>query len=270
MNNRVNPFQSSADDLPFLSSQTSAQDAADLPTELRELVEQEAATCLLAGADTAAAESDWPVSVFVPERYEERYAYPLVIWFHDEQSDEDNLEQIMKAISPQNYCGLALRGNRTLDEGSFGWDQGALEFGRVPLAGLVNVTARRLRKAFHIHSERIFVAGKGSGADVAMTLMLKHSDWFAGAVLIDAPCELSNDTEVNSDGLRGKHVLQTVSRQASNATLAHNVELVRLLKSCGADIDIRMTDGPLNVTGKDVRFIDHWLISSVTSTKSQL
>ena len=265
MNNRVNPFQP-AEDLPFLVSPSTQDQSADLPLELRELLEQEAATSVLTD-ESAATESDWPVSVFVPERYEEGYAYPLVIWFHDEGSSEDNLESVMNAVSPQNYCGLSLRGNRRLDDDTYGWDHGTLEFGRVPVADLVNVTARRLRKAFHIHSERIFVAGKGSGADVAITLMLQHSDWFAGAVLIDAPCDLGGDTEVNTEGLRGKRVLQTVSRKASNETLAHNVELVRLLKSCGTDIDVRMTDGLLDVCSKDVRFVDHWLVSSITGSR---
>jgi phospholipase/carboxylesterase len=188
------------------------------------------------------------------------------VWFHNDGGNEDDLEPVMKAMSPQNYCGLALRGNhRFKHPEAYGWNQSEVSFGKVSLASLVNVTARRLRKAFHIHSERIFVAGSGTGADIAMQLLLTHPDWFAGAVLMDPPCDLAGETAVESGGLRGKHVLQTVSRQSPNAQLARNVEMVRLLRTCGADIDVRMTDSELDVFSSDVRFVDHWLISRITS-----
>ena len=109
------------------------------------------------------ANSDWPVSLFVPERYEPNYAYPLFIWFHDEGSSENELDIVMNAIGDQNYLGLAIRGNKQLaGEDSFGWSADDVNFGSTSLQDLVNVTTRRLRRAFHIHSERIFAAGCGT------------------------------------------------------------------------------------------------------------
>jgi len=251
-----------SDDLSFLMPRTGVD---SLPLELRELIDQQSDTPGLAAEESAAADSDWPVSIFIPERYEENYSYPLVIWFHEEGGNEDDIETVMHSISSQNYCGLALRGNQRLrGRDSFGWNHDSLNFGEVPLARLVNITTRRLRRAFHIHSERIFVAGAQAGADVALLLLLRHSEWFAGGILIDPTCGAEHRDGIFPGDLRGKHVLQTVSRSASNATLANNVEAVRLMRSAGVKLDVRMSESPMNPYGPDVRFIDHWLLSRIS------
>jgi phospholipase/carboxylesterase len=169
----------------------------------------------------------------------------------------------MNGIGDQNYCGLALRGNRVLDEhDSFGWNGNALEFGQVPLKKLVNITARRLRRAFHIHSERIFAAGCGTGADVALRLFSECPEWFAGAVAIDPTCQ-ERPVLGSAGDLRGKPVLQTVSRTSSNETLAMNVDAVRLLRTAGVEVDVRITEEPLDPCSNDARFIDSWLLSKL-------
>ncbi|MEZ6123149.1 MAG: hypothetical protein R3C49_08255 [Planctomycetaceae bacterium] len=258
MFNRVQGKSLSQNDLSFLvpNSQINA-----MPLELQELCEQYNLECQNAEDQDPAMTSDWPVSLFVPERYEERYAYPLLIWFHDENSSENELNPVMQAIGDQNYCGLALRGNTVLEgHDSFGWNIRGLNFGRVPLKRLVNLTTRRLRKAFHIHSERIFAAGSGSGADVALQLFSEAPEWFAGAVLIDPPCEARLTLGHPAD-LRGKHILQTVSRSQSNETLARNLDAVRLLRSTGVEVDVRVTEEPLDPCSNHVRFIDSWILS---------
>ncbi len=259
MFNRVQAKSYVQDDLSFLIPNNHID---CMPVELQELCEAYNAECKNSIDERdAAATSDWPVSLFVPNQYEENYAYPLIIWFHDERSSENELDLVMNAIGNQNYCGLALRGNQVLaEQDSFGWDSDGLEFGKVSLAKLVNITARRLRRAFHIHSERIFVAGSGSGANVAMQLFAECPEWFAGAVLIDPTCDASL-TLGKVEDLRGKHILQTVSRSSSNEVLAKNLDSVRLLRSVGVDVDIRVTEEPLDPCCNDARFIDSWLMS---------
>lgn len=235
-----------------------------MPLELRELCEQYNSDCrdCIDEAD-AAATSDWPVSLFVPDRYEEKYSYPLIIWFHDDHSSENELDLVMNAIGDQNYCGLALRGNEVLEgEDAFGWNPRCLDFGKVSLQKLVNVTTRRLRRAFHIHSERIFAAGAGSGADIALRLFAEYPQWFAGAVALDPACDEEMVLGASAE-LRGKHVLQTVSRTASNETLARNLNSVRLLRSAGVEMEVRVTEEPLDACCNDARFIDSWLMSKL-------
>ena len=261
MFNRLQAQSSFQEDMSFLIPSNQIN---QMPLELQELCElYNSDSCNDFDSADSAATSDWPVSLFVPTQYEENYAYPLMIWFHDDFSSENELDLVMNAIGDQNYCGLAIRGNKSLKEhDAYGWSRDSLEFGKVPLKQLVNVTARRLRRAFHIHSERIFVAGSGSGADVALQLFAECPEWFAGAVIIDPAC--TSELHLgNQDDLRGKNVLHTVSRTSTNETLANNLNSVRLLRSSGVEIDVRVTDEPLDPCCNDARFIDSWLMSKL-------
>ena len=261
MFNRLQSESYSNTDISFLIPGSQID---SMPVELQELCEQYNSECRAEdGPHDAAASSDWPVSLFVPNQYEENYAYPLMIWFHDENSSENELDLVMNAIGDQNYCGLALRGNQVLNgHDSFGWNSKSLDFGQVSLKKLVNITARRLRRAFHIHSERIFTGGSGTGADVALNLFAECPEWFAGAVAVDPHCS-GTLTLGSPDDLRGKHVLQTVSRTATNEALAHNLDSVRLLRSAGVEVDVRVTEEPLDPCSNDARFIDSWLLSKL-------
>ncbi|MCH2203987.1 MAG: hypothetical protein MK102_18635 [Fuerstiella sp.] len=235
-----------------------AKSDGNLPVELQELVEQLAVTTVA----PQASDSDWPVSIFVPERYEENYAYPLLIWFHDTGSHEGQLESVIAAISSQNYCGLGIQGNQTLAEDqAWGWNSDLLEYGEVPLRDLLSVTVRRMRQAFHIHSERIFLAGCGAGADVALQQLVNCPEWYAGAVLLDPLCDTATQSSLMAAQLTDCPLLWTVSGTASREILAQNVEAVQLARAAGASPDVRVTDSEMNPEGSDVRFIDHWLLS---------
>ena len=63
------------------------------------------------------AMTDRPHSVHLPEHYEARYAYPLVVWFHGDGSSEAELSTVMPNISDRNFIGLALRGNVACEVG---------------------------------------------------------------------------------------------------------------------------------------------------------
>ena len=209
-------------------------------------------------------ECDWPVSIYVPENYEEGYAYPLVTWFHSDANDEDQLEDVMNALSPQNYIGLALRGNRPLEKtGGHRWDPPAFGQGNVGLSELLHLTTCRLRRAFHIHSERIFLAGSGHGADTALYLLARHPEWFAGAMLLDPFCESGTLPQNTLNSLSGKPILVSHCRNSPLDALARSVATVRSLRNASADVDVRMTDLPVDPLGSEIRSLDYWMMECI-------
>ena len=213
---------------------------------------------------SAVQESDWPVSIFIPERYEENYAYPLLVWFHDNGYHEGQVENVLRAISPQNYCGLGIRGNQPLPHDDlFAWNIESLEYGPVTLRDLLGVTIRRMRQAFHIHSERIFLGGCGTGADVALQQLALSSNWYAGGVIFNPECSDSVLDRLSEAAFEGQSVLWTIPRNASNDTLARSVDAVQLARLAGMKPDIRLTDEPISPTGSASRFVDHWLLSKM-------
>jgi phospholipase/carboxylesterase len=230
----------------------------DLPLELRELMAQQPSV------SSAAHDSDWPVSLFVPEHYEENYAYPLIVWFHAAGQNEGQLESVISAISSQNYCGLGIQGNMALsNDKSFDWNSELLEHKEVPLQDLLSVTIRRLRKVSHIHSERIFLAGAGTGADVALQQLAQTPDWYAGALLFSPSCGTCVVDSLASSSLNSKSILWTVSRTASSEQLAHNVEAVQLARLAGAEPELRVTETAIDPESSDIRFVDHWLLTKI-------
>ncbi len=78
--------------------------------------------------------------------------------------------------------------------------------------------------------------------------------------MIDPTCR-EQLTLGNHSEMRGKNVLHTVSRTASNEMLAGNLDTVRLLRSAGVEVDVRVTEEPLDPCCNDARFIDNWLLS---------
>jgi phospholipase/carboxylesterase len=262
MFNRVRSMSFSSGELESLMPD---MDLEVLPTELRELYQNwSESSDSPSRYSGSVAESDWPVSIYVPERYEEGYAYPLVIWFHSDANDEDQLEQVMSSVSSQNYIGLALRGNTVHDAaGGYRWDGSSLLFGSVPVLDLLHVTTCRLRRAFHIHSERIFLAGSGHGADVALQTLVQKPDWFAGAILLDPACSSDCLKADRLTGLRSKPVLMSVSRSCSHDVMARSVESVRLLRSAGARVDVELTQLPVDPTSNEARMLDHWMMGCI-------
>ncbi|MCA9062393.1 MAG: hypothetical protein KDA96_05025 [Planctomycetaceae bacterium] len=262
MLNRVRSFSLSSDELSSLIPDFQAE---CLPLEVQELYEAWSASGEAVDLScNAVTESDWPVSIYVPERYERHYAYPLVIWFHSDDTDEDQLEDVMSAISSQNYCGLGIRGNRfNAATGGYRWDLNELTFSSVPLHSLLQVTTCRLRRAFHIHSERIFLAGAGSGADTALRMLTCRPDWFAGAVLFDAIGDNQILSTERLTGLRGKSILATASRNVNNSQLAAHLERIRLLRGAGARLEVCLRDEVIDPVSSEVRFVDHWIMQQM-------
>ena len=65
----------------------------------------------------------FPHRVFVPERYEPNYDYPLVVWLHSDASCELELDNVMGALSSQNYVAIAPRAQQKCrgNGGLFRW-----------------------------------------------------------------------------------------------------------------------------------------------------
>src|SRR5690606_25732024 len=106
--------------------------------------------------------------------------YPLLVWFHDAGEDERVLNRLAPEISDRNFVGLSLRGERRFSSGYDWSDRSASRAQR-----LVS-TIRRIRREHHVHTERIVLSGRGTGALAAAELFFSNPEWFGGLALFDA------------------------------------------------------------------------------------
>ena len=239
-------------------------DEDNLPThgEIIELIET-----LHAGESSpflVRATTDRAHLVHLPEHYEAGYAYPLVVWFHGDGSSEAEVTSVMPNISERNYIGLALRGNVVSGKG-YGWSTSG--DGRQRLIADVESLVLAMRRQYHIHSERIYLAGFGSGATAAIELILQKPEWFGGAACF---CGAFPELRVPQRGdheLRNKRVLLATSANSRICKVGDLITAGRFLYSSGMRIGTRVyQDAGTGPSSKMLSDINHWLMDDVCST----
>src|SRR5687768_1842405 len=70
-------------------------------------------------------------SLFAPLHYERRYAYPLLVWLHDDGGNERELRQLMPHVSVRNYVAASARGTMRAEKSgrAFAWEQSPAAIG---------------------------------------------------------------------------------------------------------------------------------------------
>jgi phospholipase/carboxylesterase len=104
-----------------------------------------------------------PRSFFAPVHYERGYAYPLLVWLHENGSNHQELRQVMPHVSVRNYVAASIRGTiaSTADRRAYSWDDsdaGAIEAGE-----LIDQCIEEAAERFNIHRGRVFIVGRGAG-----------------------------------------------------------------------------------------------------------
>lgn len=260
MTSRLNKY-----DLTSLSSfGASASPVVQVP-ELREFVLAEQGMASEFEGTFGPAESDWPVAIHVPETYEDSYAYPLLIWLHADGENEAELEDVMSAISDRNYIGLSFRANCRM--GGLGnrhrWSM-TLEEARF-FEEVLYCTVVRLRRSYHIHSERIAIGGSGSGATLALQTLLTRPRWFSGAVMLGGRLPALLQPLLNYQALRDKRVLQIADTSDPRLDFDEFRGLRRLLYTAGLKVELSVaeTNVPCEET---LRCVDYWMMDSVVGS----
>ena len=210
------------------------------------------------------AQSDWPVAIHVPETYEEGYAYPLLIWLHGDGGNEAELPMVMDAISDRNYIGISFRANTrigALPVSKYRWSMTMDEarfFEEVLYCAVV-----RLRRSYHIHSERIAIAGCGAGATLALQTMLRRPNWFSGTAMLGGRMPALERPLLNFKQLSQKRVLQIADLSDPALDVTEFKQLRRVLHTTGMEVEMSVSE--TNVPCEEtLRCIDYWMMDHVS------
>ncbi|MFN0054845.1 MAG: hypothetical protein ACKV0T_21955 [Planctomycetales bacterium] len=183
--------------------------------------------------------------VFVPEHYEANYAYPLVVWLTAQGNPASDARRLTRSLSERNYFGAAL-----------------------PLGEpetLENRLVQRmadLRRQFHLHSERVFVAGCGEFGSAALQLGLAHPEWFGGMIALDAWMPEVKRRFPQYQALRGKRVFLAATEGDPTASTAVRATQ-RMLWTAGMAVTARSSDSSPEGEAGLFRAIDRWLIEGL-------
>jgi phospholipase/carboxylesterase len=215
----------------------------------------------------------WQVNDFsagtIPESYEPRYAYPLVVWLTGQDCGIDDSLNHIAAMSPQNYLGLAV------DECLFerpASDQNDFDMPVEFLKRLVDVenrvvnAVRSVRQVLNVHTERIFLAGAGDAASVALLLAMHQPEWFGGCIAFGGAFPSAAKLLANQDELAGKRFfLGAPGGRSAWQTTSSVSNSARQLVAAGADVSVSVNASETEslVNRLTLREVDQWIISGI-------
>lgn len=227
-------------------------------------------------APAAEPQSDvqfWQVNDFsagtIPESYEPRYAYPLVVWLTGGDCGIDESLDHIAAMSPQNYLGLAV------DECLFdmpGSDEHDFDMPVEFVKRLVDVenrvvnAVRSVREVLNVHTERIFIAGVSDAASVALLLAMHQPEWFGGCVAFGGNFPAAAKLLAHkSDLSRKRFFLGAPGGRSAWQTTSSVRNSARRLIAAGADVSVSVnaSESDLLVNSRSLREVDQWIISGI-------
>jgi phospholipase/carboxylesterase len=126
-------------------------------------------------------------------------------------------------------------------------------------------TVVQLRRAYHIHSERIAIGGSGSGATLALQTLLRRPEWFNGAVMLGGRMPGLEQPLLNIKQLRDKRVLQIADTSDPRLDVDEFKKLRRLLYSAGMNVEMSVSE--TNVPCEEtLRCIDYWMMDALMTS----
>ncbi|MGE5194257.1 MAG: hypothetical protein ACM3U2_17325 [Deltaproteobacteria bacterium] len=194
-------------------------------------------------ADLAPLDAD---EIFVPEHYEPNYAYPLIAWLAPPAGSNGLLKRLMRTVSERNYFGVS-----------------------VPLTDpdqieqILFETFRRLRRRYHLHTERVYLLGFGEEGTQALQTMLSQPAWFAGAAAISSRCPETPRLLARYNELRGKRVLLGVGERDSAAVVSDALYMQQLLWSAGMHVTALAGSAGRDADRSLLREVDRWIMQAI-------
>lgn len=207
-----------------------------------------------------------PVRTFLPTGYEPNYPYPLLVLLHGHGGSEDQLLKLAPRLSRRNYVCIGLRGPRKLDprpdgQPAFSWDIDS-DHRDDELEEYVFRAVEQTRRNFHVHSERIYLAGFCEGATLAYRLGLLYPDKFAGVISLNG-ARAAGGPLLRLPDIRPLKVF--IGHGIANAKVPLSLARAdhRLLYTAGLDVEMRTYPSNHRLHLDMLRDIDRWVMRHV-------
>ncbi len=209
-------------------------------------------------------------SCFAPMHYEPGYAYPLIVWLHGPDSNEDELRQVMPLISTRNFVAIAPRGTRQTESrfSTYSWDHTAdgVAAAGERIADCIAIARHRL----NICPDRIFVAGHAVGGTMAHRLGLEFPEQFAGAISLGGGVPRGLHMFKHINRARQLPLLLSVSPTKESKTASYSIEHVmddlRFLHYAGMSLSLRLYPEGDELTTAMFEDLNDWVMEQFCPT----
>jgi phospholipase/carboxylesterase len=205
----------------------------------------------------------WPVRTFLPTGYEPNYPYPLLVFFHGHGGNEEQIMRLAPRLSRRNYICIGLRGTQLLgqrSDGSLGYTWGTSEQSDTLVEDYVLRAVEQTRRNYHVHSERIYLAGFCEGATLAYRLGLTFPERFAGVISLNGSLPPRGSLFLRLPEVRQLRVL--IGHGIANAVVPLTTARrdFRLLYTAGLPIQMHTYPSTHRLHPDMLRDINRWII----------
>ncbi len=207
-------------------------------------------------------------SCFAPVHYESGYAYPLIVWLHGPQSNEDELRQVMPLISMQNHLAIAPRGTRQVEglRNAYDWGNSADDLAEA--GERVQHCIAIAQERFNVHPDRVFIAGHAAGGTLAHRLGLAFPEQFAGAISLGGPVPRGSCLLKNINRARNLPLLLAASPREEGYSTEQVKDDLRFLHSAGLSLSLRLYPAEDELTTVMFSDLNHWVMEQFCSAST--
>lgn len=209
------------------------------------------------------APKPWPVRTFLPTGYEPNYAYPLLVFLHGHGGSEEQILRLAPRLSRRNYICIGLRGPQLLGEradGGLGFSWGPDSQCDALIEDYVLRAVEQTRRCYHVHSERIYLAGFHEGATLAYRLGLQFPEKFAGIISLNGAMPRQNGPLLRLPEVRQLRVLIGHGIANSYVPLSMAKQDFRLLYTAGLDMRMHTYPATHRLHPDMLRDVNRWIM----------
>lgn len=212
-------------------------------------------------AEQLKAERRSGAALFAPLHYEPGYAYPLIVWLHSNGDDQSQVQRVLPTISLRNYVAVAPQSSTGNTATGYFWEQTASGIEQAQTAVLEAIDFAQLK--MNISSQRIFLAGYGSGGTMAYRLGLQLADLLAGIVSINGP--LPSGLTPLRDWMSSRQVpiYWAHCRRSREFDEEQLCDQLRLLHVAGFNVTLRQYPCGDELPAQSLTDLNRWIMESI-------
>jgi phospholipase/carboxylesterase len=205
-----------------------------------------------------------PIRTFAPIGYEPRYPYPLIVFLHGHGGNEEQILRLAPRVSRRNYVSIGLRGPVCLGpnrKGALGFSWG--DASHLPLVEDYLLEAiQQTRMHYHIHSERIYLAGFADGATLAYRMGLMFPDKINGVIALNGHMPREDRPLLRLPEVRSLKVF--IGHGIANSVVPTGMvrEDQRLLYAAGLDVERHNYPTNHRLHADMLRDVNRWIITN--------
>lgn len=210
-----------------------------------------------------------PIRTVLPDQYEPRYPYPLLVVFHGRGGNEDLVLRLAPRLSVQNFLYVSLRGPEPLGvradgRPAYGWahrDADGL------LAEYVRLTVELTRRTYHVHSERVYLVGVNEGADAAFRAGFALAGQIGGVIALNGLMPRPSGGNPLFNLRQARRLRVFLGHGAANPAVprADAVRDYKVLYAAGTDVRYRTYPTNHRLHTEMLRDVNRWVIGNVNA-----